>query len=214
MSLEKIRKLFSHKGVYKFSRWNKPISPVVFGVNDTSLSELKSAFSEVVSLSYNPLSDIDPDFGSNFMTFFCSDWEELHGIPNLEKLIINLGELVKSLERRGSNQYRSFRFSSDGSIRLCILLLKYDKELASVSVQTLGTNQMLQSILLWSPEAFKEESPIAYTRKNNYCFIKPFYSALIKASYDRVLPDVSYDSDHALRLMARVNILLEPSNGT
>ena len=213
MILEKIRKLFSHQGVYKFSRWKEPIAPVVFGVNDISLAEMKNAFSEVVSLSHNSLFDVDPNLGSNFMIFFCSNWKELYGVPNLEKLITNLADLVKSLEATKSNQYRSFRFSSDGSIRLCVVLIKYDSKLAAVSVQTLATNQMLQSILLWSPEAFKEESPIAYANKNNYCFVKPFYSALIKAAYDRVLPDVSYDSNHALRLMARVNLLMESEDG-
>lgn len=213
MSVEKIQKLFMHQGVYKFSRWKEPICPVIFGVNDISLGEIKTAFSEVAALSNNFLSDIDSELGSNFMTFFCYNWEELFSIPNLDKLITNLADLIKSLEAMKSNQYRSFRFSSDGAIRFCILLLKYDRKLASVSVQTLATNQMLQSILLWSPEAFENESPIAYAGKNNYCFIKPFYSALVKASYDKVLPNVSYDSDHSFRLMARVNLFLELKDG-
>ena len=68
---------------------------------------------------------------------------------------------------------------------------------------------MLQSILLWSPNAFLDESPISIITKTNRCVIKPFYSALIKAAYDPILPNFSLDEAHALRLEARVNIFME-----
>ena len=204
----KISNLFVRDGKYKFSRWNKSIAPVVFGVDDTSLVSIRVAFSNVISLTSLPLSDFDPELGSNFLVFFCTKWNELNGIPNLNKLIPDLLNLLITLDENGANQYRTFLFTPAGAINLSVLLLKYDNDLSSVSVQTLATSQMLQSILLWSPDAFKDESPIALLKANNMCVIKPFYAALIKAAYDQVLPDYSEDSTHALRLSSRVNLLL------
>ena len=204
-----VSKLFVRDGKYKFSRWNKPISPVIFGVDDTSLIAIRAAFSNVISLTPFSLSDFDPELGANFLVFFCSEWSELNGIPNLDKLIPNLSTLVETLCENRANQYRTFSFTAHGAINLSVLLLKYDSELSSVSVQTLATSQMLQSILLWSPDAFKDESPIAIVKTNNMCIIKPFYAALVKAAYDRVLPDFSNDSAHALRLESRLKIVMD-----
>ena len=199
-----ISKLFLRDGKYIFSRWNKAISPVVFGVDDTSLVAIRAAFSNVISLTPLYLIDFDPELGANFLVFFCSNWEELNSIPNLSKLIPDLPTLLVTLHENGANQYRTFSFTASGAINLSILLLKYDSELASVSIQTLATSQMLQSILLWSPDAFKDESPIAMVKKNNMCVVKPVYAALVKAAYDKVLPNYSEDSSHALRLQSRL----------
>ena len=209
MSDVEISQLFVRDGKYRFSRWSKPISPVVFGVDDSSLIAIKATFSSVISLTPLYLSDLDPDLGANLLVFFCSDWIELKTIPNLNKLIPNLATLVATLDENGANQYRSFAFTAAGAINVSVLLLKYDSELSSVSVQTLATSQMLQSILLWSPDAFKDESPIAIVKTNNMCVIKPFYVALVKAAYDHVLPDYSEDSSHALRLQSRLKLYLD-----
>ena len=200
---------FVRDGRYKFSRWNKSISPIVFGVDDTSLVAIRAAFESVVALTPLALTDFDPDLGANFLVFFCSEWNELLDIPNLNKLIFDLPELLVTLNENGANQYRTFSFTSAGAINISVLMLKYDNNLASVSVHALATSQMLQSILLWSPDAFKSESPIAIVKANNMCVIKPFYVALVKAAYDRVLPDYSEDRTHALRLQSRLKLFLD-----
>ena len=209
MSNEKIISLFSRDGRYHFSRWAKPISPVIFGVDDNSLSAIKSAFLDVVSLSSLRISDFDQELGANFLVFFCSEWEELIEVPNLNRLIPDLKGLVGTLKDSQANQYRTFSFTVTGAINLVVVLLRYDLELASVSVQTLTVSQVLQSLLLWSPTAFKSHSPISIEKKTQRCFVKPFFEALIKAAYDPVLPDYSLDESHAMRLTARVSILLE-----
>ena len=205
MSHDKIVSLFSQEKGYHFSRWNKPIAPVVFGIDNSSLASVKSAFLEVISITPLPISDFDSDLGANFFVFFCSEWCELREIPNLNRLIPNLAQVLATLDKNNSNQYRTFFFKENGAINLCILIMKYDLELASVSVQTLAMGQMLKSILLWSPKAFATESPIAIINKNNSCIVKPFYEALLKACYDATLPDFSMDKTHALRVQARVS---------
>lgn len=209
MSDVEILKLFERDGKYKFSRWNKPISPVVFGVDDNSLVAIRAAFSNVVELTPLSLADLDPELGANFLVFFCLEWNELNGIPNLNRLILDLPTLLVTLDENQANQYRTFSFSSEGAINVSVLLLKYDNDLSSVSVQTLATSQMFQSILLWSQDAFKDESPIAIVKANNMCVIKPFYAGLVKAAYDPVLPDYSDDSTHALRLESRLKLYLD-----
>ena len=112
MSDVEISQLFVRDGKYRFSRWSKPISPVVFGVDDSSLIAIKATFSSVISLTPLYLSDLDPDLGANLLVFFCSDWIELKTIPNLNKLIPNLATLVATLAENGANQYRSFAFTA------------------------------------------------------------------------------------------------------
>ena len=206
---KRISDLFRRDNHYHFARWTKPLCPVVFGVDDNSLIAIKSAFSEVLSIASLELSDFDPDLGANFLVFFCATWSELAKVPNLNRLLPDISNLLETLDQNEANQYRSFSFKADGTINLVVVLLKYDSDLSSVSIQTLALSQMLQSILLWSPSAFTEESPIAIIKNSKRCVIKPFYAALIKAAYDPILPDYSLDEAHALRLEARVNVFLE-----
>ena len=43
-SAEAVEQLFKRKdGSYKFARWGRPIAPVVFGVDDTTLGYLRHA---------------------------------------------------------------------------------------------------------------------------------------------------------------------------
>ena len=204
MFYSKIVNLFSHENGFHFARWSKAISPIVFGVDDDTLKSIRATFSDVLSLTSVSLSDLDPEFGANFIIFFCSEWSELESVPNLYKMIPNLRKLVIKLEKGNANQYRSFSFTSSGSIKLCILIIRYDHFQASVSVQTLSMSQILKSLLLWSPQAFAYESPIIKASDSCPSEFKPFYAALLKASYDPILPDSSVDEAHALRLNARV----------
>ena len=209
MNTKEISDLFLREGKYHFARWSKPISPVVFGVDDESLTAIKVAFSDLLLMTPLQLSDFDKELGANLLIFFCSEWSELSEIPNLSKLIPELSTLLDTLNETGSNQYRTFSFTPNGAINVVIVLLKYDSELSSVSTQTLATSQMLQSLLLWAPDAFKDHSPIVRVKETNRCVLKPFYTALVRAAYDPTLPDYSIDQSHALRLQARVTRFLE-----
>ena len=208
MTNQEISKMFLRDGRYHFARWSKSLCPVIFGADDDSVLSIKGAFSDVLMLTPLGLSEFDPNLGANLLVFFCSKWSELTKIPNLNRLIPDLSILLETLNENQANQYRTFSFTPDGAINIVVILLKYDEELASVSVQTLATSQMLQSILLWAPSAFSDESPLEVLENTNRCIIKPFYAALIKASYDPLLPDYSNDESHALRVAARVSLLL------
>ncbi len=196
-------------GTYRFSRWGRAIAPVVFGVDDDTLTHLKDAMEAVVGIANMKLVETDPEFGANLMLFFCQDWDELDFVPNLDKLLPDFDILKTSLKRSGANQYRTFNFDDNGAIQLCVTLLRYDEHMAETSIQTLGTGQITQSILLWGDEAFAEDSPLAIIPQNGMCIVKPNFAAVIRAAYDPGLPPSATDPSHAMRLAARAGLLLE-----
>lgn len=200
--------MFLNEGRYIFARWGRPIAPVIFGTDDASLDVFKDAFQTVASLGDMRLAETDPELGANFLVFFCSDWSEIKQVPELHRLMEDLDGLVTELDRTGANQYRSFAFDPEGAIKLCILLLKYDDEMAQLSAQALATSQMAQAMLLWSPGAFKTTSPIGLIETNNMAIVRPSVAALIRAAYDNTMPDTAGDKSHALRLSARVSELM------
>lgn len=208
LSAEQVQEMFTNDGRYIFARWARPIAPVVFGTDDESLAVFKDAFATVASLGNMHLAETDPELGANFLVFICSDWSEIQQVPDLDRLLANLDGLVTELDRSGANQYRSFAFDPEGAIKLCILLLKYDDDMAKVSAQALATGQMAQAMLLWSPSAFLEKSPIGIIESNNMAIVRPSIAALIRAAYDNTMPDTAGDSSHALRLSARVEQLM------
>lgn len=204
-----IEKLFTREsGDYHFARWGRPIAPVAFGIDDDSLAVMKRAMATTVGITGSTLAETDPELGANFMIFFCRDWDEVGEVPNLDKLIPNLPDLLQALKQSGANQYRSFAFDKDGAIQMCIVLLRMDKLLAQMPIQTLTTSQTMQSLLLWSETAFEEDTPIAVIESSGLCIVKPAYAAVIRAAYDPVLPGQSKDTSHALRLHARAAKLL------
>lgn len=203
-----IENMFTNDGRYIFARWARPIAPVVFGTDDESLAVFKDAFATVASLGDMQIAETDPELGANFLVFFCSDWSEIKQVPNLDRLLANVDGLVAELDRSGANQYRSFAFDPEGAIKLCVLLLKYDDDMAQVSAQALATSQMAQAMLLWSQSAFLEKSPIGIIEANNMAIVRPAVAALIRAAYDKTMPDTAGDTSHALRLEARVTQLM------
>ena len=204
LSAGRVEDLFTTRdGAYRFSRWGRQIAPVVFGIDDATLDHLKDAMQSVALLSGTPFAESDPELGANLMVFFCSDWDELQMVPNLDQMIPDFAVLLGSLKRTGANQYRSFTFDETGAIRVCIVLLRYDEHMADTSVQALGVGQMLQCLLLWGDDAFEDESPIAIVPPNGVCIVKPAYAALITAAYDPALPPSAIDASHAMRLAAR-----------
>ena len=212
LSAAQIENMFTNDGRYIFARWNRPIAPVVFGTDEESLGVFKDAFATVASLGDMHLAETDPELGANFLVFLCSDWSEIKEVPNLNRLLANIDGLIEELDRTGANQYRSFAFDPTGAIKLCVLLLKYDDDMAQISAQALATSQMAQAMLMWSPSAFLEKSPIGIIESNNMAIVRPAVAALIRAAYDKTMPDTAGETSHALRLEARATQLM--GNGT
>ena len=195
-------------GEFRFARWGRPIVPIVFGVDDATLSVVKGAIEAVVGLAGHSLSETDPEMGANLMVFFLRDWSELTGVPDIDQLIPEMAELLPRLEARDANQYRLFRFESDGSIRAAFVFLRMDQALAELPAETLALSQIVQVILLWGSRAFAEISPLV--RVAGAEVLRPEIAALIRAAYDPVLPGATVDVSIAHRLFARLGAANEP----
>ncbi|WP_084862594.1 hypothetical protein [Salibaculum halophilum] len=200
---DEIEALFTRAdGTFLCARWDRPIAPVVFGVEDETLSVVKGAFEAVCALAGHTMAETDPELGVNTMVFFCRDWAELTGVSDLDRLVPDLGPLVERLVAQDANQYRIFRFDAGGAIRACFIFIRMDAEMAKVPADTLALSQAVQSILLWSDRAFTETSPLAVA--DGVAVLRPEIAGVIRAAYDPVLPAVAQDPSHALRLFARL----------
>jgi hypothetical protein len=203
MTADEIEVLFTRdSGKFAFSRWGRALAPVVFGVEDRTLSTVKVAIEAVCQLAGHEMAETDPELGSNFMLFFFNDWAELPKVPGLDRLVPDLGPLVARLQAADANQYRVFRFDGAGAIQACFVFLRMDQHLLKVPAQTLALSQVVQSMLLWSDLAFRERSPLAVAGETTV--LRPDIAALIRAAYDPVLPAAADDPSHALRLSARI----------
>ncbi|MDW4499511.1 hypothetical protein R5H30_16075 [Sulfitobacter sp. D35] len=206
LTADEIEALFTRSdGSFACARWGRPIAPVIFGVEDTTLSVVKGALEAVMLLSGHKMAETDPELGSNFMTFFFREWSELPEVSGLDRLIPDLGPLVVRLEQEDANQYRIFRFDEAGAIRACFVFLRMDEHLSAVPAETLALSQVVQSALLWSDLAFQDRSPLAIAGER--VILRPEIAALLRAAYDPVLPAAASDPSHALRLMARMGPL-------
>lgn len=203
MTPEEIEALFTRTdGQFAFARWGRPIAPVMFGVQDETLGVFKGALEAVMVLAGHHMAETDPELGSNLMVFFMADWDELLGVPDLDRLVPDLAPLVERLQAVSANQYRIFRFDEQGAIKACFVLLRMDEHLSAVPADTLALSQMVQSVLLWSDRAFSDQSPLAVL-PNGAAVLRPDIGALIRAAYDPVLPHAAQDASFALRLFAR-----------
>jgi len=201
---EQIQAYFTRSdGAYVFARWGRPIVPIVFGVKDETLGVIKGACEAVVALAGHKMAETDAELGANLMVFFCRDWAELVEVPNLDRLMPDLAPLVDRLVSADANQYRIFRFDEEGGIKACFVFIRMDEAMAQVPADTLALGQMIQSIVLWSDEAFLGGSPMARL-PDGRIVMKPEVGAVIAAAYDPVLPVVAHDASHALRLFARM----------
>ena len=203
MTPDQVQALFARKdGSYLFARWGRPIVPVVFGVDDATLSVVKGAIEAVVTLAGHKMAETDPELGANLMVFFFRDWAELPAVPNLDRLIPDLGPLCDRLAAAGANQYRAFRFDAEGAIKAAFVFLRMDEALAAMPAETLALNEAAQVILLWGEGAFADVSPLG--QAGGTVILRPEIAGVIRAGYDRVLPAVACDASHAYRLAARV----------
>lgn len=206
MQTDWIEQLFTRAdGQYLCARWGRPIVPVVFGVDDNTLSTVKGAIEAVVALAGHKMAETDPELGANLMVFFFRDWSELLEVPNLDRLVEGLAPLVARLQAADANQYRIFRFDEANAIRAAFVFIRMDDALESVPAETLALSQAVQVILLWSDLAFTDRSALALTDGDT--ILRPEIGALIRAAYDPVLPAVATDPAHALRLGARIGSL-------
>ncbi|SEP82224.1 hypothetical protein SAMN05428995_101908 [Loktanella sp. DSM 29012] len=189
-------------GTYLCARWGRPIVPVVFGVDDATLSVFKGAIEAIVALAGHKMAETDGELGANLMVFFCRDWHELSDVPHLDRLVPELDALVARLQAAQANQYRIFRFDPDGAVKAAFVFLRMDQHLEAVPADTLALSQAVQTILLWSDTAFMDASPLAIL--DGAAVVRPEVAQVIRAAYDPVMPVVAHDPAHALRLAARV----------
>ena len=205
LSPDQVTSLFTRSdGTYAFARWGRPIAPIVFGVTEGTLPVIKGALEAVVAMAGHHMAETDPELGSNLMIFFFRDWDELPEVPDLDKLIPDLGPLVARLKEVGANQYRVFRFDEAGAIKAAFVFLRMDEQLGQVPAETLALSQVVQTMLLWSDTAFRESSPLAVA--GDKTILRPEIGALIRAAYDPVMPVAAQDASHAFRLAARLPV--------
>ena len=204
LSHSEIEAMFTRgDGRFVFARWGRPIAPVVFGVEAETLGVIKGAFEAVCMLAGHTMAETDPELGSNVMVFFCRDWQELTGVPDLDRLVPDLEARVAALQAQEANQYRLFRFDRAGAIQACFVFLRMDADLRAMSAEALALGQVVQLMLLWSEAAFAERSALAIA--GDTLVLRPEIAELIRVAYDPVLPDVAEDASHALRLAARLS---------
>jgi hypothetical protein len=204
LNVEQIEALFTRSGgEYVFARWGRPIAPVVFGVQEETLSVVKGAVEAVSALAKLDVVETDPELGANLMVFFFLEWDELPEVPNLDDLVPDLLPLVARLKAVDANQYRVFRFDESGAIKACFVFLRMDAHLSEVPAETLALGQIVQSILLWSDVAFSDASPLAVLPEGGV-ILKPEIGDLIRVAYDANMPAVAAEPSHALRLSARL----------
>jgi hypothetical protein len=189
-------------GTFLFARWGRAMAPVVFGLDPGALPVVKGALQAVAALAGRGLAETDPELGVNLMLFFCRDWRELAEVPELDRLVPDLGPLIARLERAGANQYRIFRFDAEGAIRACFAFVRMDAHLAAVPVEVLALNQAVQVVLLWSDRAFGA-GQAALTVTEGGASLRAEVAGVIRAAYDPVLPAKSQDPAVALRIAAR-----------
>ncbi len=206
MQPQEIEPLFTRNdGSYLCARWGRPLVPIVFGVEDETLSVIKGAFEAVCALAGAKMAETDPELGANVMVFFLRDWAELLEVPDLGRLIEDLEPLVSKLQAADANQYRAFRFDQQGAIKAAFVFLRVDEALAAQPVEELALGPVVQVMLLWSERAFAERSALGVL-EDGRVVLRPEIGALLRAAYDPVMPAQASDASHALRLSARIGV--------
>ena len=205
MTPDQIETLFTRTdGSYAFARWGRPIVPVVFGVEDETLTVVKGAVEAAVTLAGHQMAETDPELGANLMFFFFREWDELLDVPDLDRMIPGLNTLVAKLKDSDASQYRAFRFDQDSAIQACLVFLRMKGAMAQLPAETLALTQAVQSLLMWGDKAFAGASPLAVLPETGATILRPEIAGVIAAAYDRMMPVSANDKSHALRLFARL----------
>lgn len=188
LDADQIAALFTRPdGTFLCARWGRPIAPVIFGLADDSLAIFRTAIRAVVTDAGATLAETDPEMGSNLMIFFVRDWDELDGVPDLDRLTDQPG-LPARLAEAKADQYRLFRFDPDGGIRACLTFLRLSGALAEAHPAQLAEALAVRAMLTFARDVTPSR-PLA---------------ALIRAAYAPVLPAAATDPSYALRLAARI----------
>ncbi|RMC32995.1 hypothetical protein [Paracoccus alkanivorans] len=188
MTPERIAEIFTRQdGTYLCARWGRPVAPVIFGLADESLDIFRGAIRAGFAHAGHPVTETDPEMGSNLMLFFLCDWAELEEVPDLDRLTGQPG-LPARLRADDADQYRLFRFDADGGIRACMNFLRMSGALADAHPAVLAETVTMRSALSFA----RDIAP------------SPEMAALIRAAYDPVLPVAATEPAHALRLAARM----------
>lgn len=202
---EEIEALFTRQdGSYAFARWGRPIAPIVFGVDDATLQTIKGAVEAVVTLAGHQMTDTDPELGSNLMFFFFRDWSELLEVPDLDRMIPGLPDLVARLNAADAAHYRAFRFDDQNAIQAGFVFIRIAGDAAKQPAEDLALSQAVQVILMWGDQAFAQTSPLALIPGQKNAVLRPEIAGVIAAGYDRMMPLFADDKSHALRLFARL----------
>ena len=70
LQADEVKEYFTRQdGQFAFARWGRPIAPVAFGIEDQSLSVMKSVIEAVICLAGHEMSETDPELGSNMIFF-------------------------------------------------------------------------------------------------------------------------------------------------
>lgn len=174
-------------GSFLCARWGRPVAPVVFGLDDATLSVFRAALIAPFAHAGQPLTDTDPETGANLMIFAVRDWAELDGIPGLDRLT-GIPGLPGRLSRENADRYRLLRFDGAGAIRACLTFLRLGGALAQAHPAQLAESVAVNALLSWARPVTPSAS----------------LAALIRAAHDPLLPVCARDPSHALRLAARL----------
>ena len=206
LSPQDVAAFFTHDdGSYFAARWERPIAPVVFGLADETLATIKGSFDALTRMVGLELVETDPELGANCMMFFMRDWTELLDLPDLDHLIGEVPALVARLQAHNANQYRTFRFDTDGGIKACFVFLRMDQHMLSQSAEELALTQIVQCLASWAEGAFRNRAALA--RIGASPVLRPDVGLVLRALYDETMPAMAKDDSHALRMFARISVL-------
>ena len=163
---------------------------------------VKGAYEAVTGIAGHQIAETDPEMGANLYTFFLRDWAELRDVAEFDQLIPELAGVLPRLQAGAANQYRLFRFESDGAIRAAFSFLQMDPALAAVPADVLALSEAVKVMLRWGNGAFEARPPLEAVEGEP--MLRSEIAALIRAAYARELPPASDDPAFALRLFARM----------
>ncbi|WP_312524757.1 hypothetical protein [Paracoccus sp. (in: a-proteobacteria)] len=187
MNSDDITELFTRDGKFFCAKWGRPVSPVIFGLEDESLAIFRDVLAAVLRDIRHPMMETDPEMGANLMMFFVRDWSELAEIPDLDSLT-GQPDLAGRLSGQDADECRIFRFDADGSIRACLTFVNMSGGLAQAHPAQLAEALAVRAMLTFARDVVPSVR----------------IAELLRAAYDPALTVAATDPSHALRLAARI----------